>query len=352
MQEILNDIYFDNSLKAYIVSLGIVFMAFVLRLFVAKYIAIIIYHFSKKFTEAIPRKTFVELLAKPLSLFIFYMISIMALYELKLPSFLDIHFYKLQFKDLLQIISVFVLVISFFNFLLKLIDFIVIVLQKKYTDNTAHNHHQLFFFVKDLLKVVLIFFAIVLISKYAFDYNVEGFLTGLGVMAAAIALALKENIENLFASFIIFFDKPFSVGDTVTVSNVTGTVEKIGLRSTRLRSDNKTYITIPNKQMSSGIVENTSNYTARKVSLKIQLKPNTSKEKIETLLAKLNEIFKQESLKDYAVTFSDITNTAIIISCDYSTYPTALTQHNIAKQKINLAVLSSIEALKLEIVGI
>ena len=352
MQNFLHSVYFDNTIKAYLITLGIILSAFVLRVFIAKYIASIIYYLYKKFTEEIPRKTFVELLAKPLSLFIFYVISIMAINELVYPQILQFNLYKLPFKELVRMLSVFVFVFSFFNFLLKLIDFIVVVLQKKYAKNTAHNHHQLFFFIKDLLKVVLIFFAIVIISKYAFNYNVEGFLTGLGVMAAAIALALKENIENLFASFVIFFDKPFSVGDTVTVSNVTGTVEKIGLRSTRLRSDNKTYITIPNKQMAMGIVENSSNYTARKVNLKIQLKPSSSKEKLEMLLAHLNDIFKQESLKEYTINFSDITNTALIINCDYCTYPTAIAQHNITKQKINFAVLSEIEVLKLEVVGI
>lgn len=352
MQDFLYSVYFDNTIKAYLITIGIILLAFVLRVFIAKYIAIIFYYFYKKFTEEVPRKVFVELLAKPLSLFIFYLVSIMAVNELFYPQILQFNLYKLPFKELVRMLGVFVFVFSFFNFLLKLIDFTVVVLQKKYAKNTSHNHHQLFFFIKDLLKVILIFFAIVIISKYAFNYNVEGFLTGLGVMAAAIALALKENIENLFASFVIFFDKPFSVGDTVTVSNVTGIVEKIGLRSTRLRSDNKTYITIPNKQMAMGIVENISNYTARRANLKIQLKPNTSKEILEILLVRLNDTFKKESLKEYAINFSDITNTALVINCDYCTYPTAVTQHNITKQKINFAVLSILEELKLEVVGV
>ena len=55
-------------------------------------------------------------------------------------------------------------------------------------------------------------------------------------MGAALALAAKESIENLIASFIIFFDKPFFTGDTLKVNNVSGTVEKIGLRSTRIRT--------------------------------------------------------------------------------------------------------------------
>ncbi|MEI9958567.1 MAG: mechanosensitive ion channel domain-containing protein [Ferruginibacter sp.] len=56
-------------------------------------------------------------------------------------------------------------------------------------------------------------------------------------------------MENLIASFIIFFDKPFTAGDTLTANNISGTVEKIGLRSTRIRTADKTLVTIPNKLM-------------------------------------------------------------------------------------------------------
>ncbi len=71
-------------------------------------------------------------------------------------------------------------------------------------------------------------------------------------------MATRESLENLIASFIIFFDKPFMVGDLVKVQSITGTVEKIGLRSTRIRTDQKTYVTMPNKQMVDSIMDNLS----------------------------------------------------------------------------------------------
>ena len=100
-------------------------------------------------------------------------------------------------------------------------------------------------------------------------------LASLGLAGAAFALAAKESIENLIASFVIFFDKPFTAGDVLKVNNISGTVEKIGLRSTRIRTDQKTYVTVPNKQMVDSIVDNLSLRTQRKGELRLELSLST-----------------------------------------------------------------------------
>ena len=59
----------------------------------------------------------------------------------------------------------------------------------------------------------------------------------------------KESLENLLGSFTIFLDKPFTVGDIVTVGIVTGTIEKVGFRSTRIKTFDRSIVTVPNKKM-------------------------------------------------------------------------------------------------------
>jgi MscS family membrane protein len=95
-------------------------------------------------------------------------------------------------------------------------------------------------------------------------------------VGAAVALSMRESLENIIASFIIFFDKPFTVGDLVKVNNFTGTIEKIGLRSTRIRTESKTYISVPNKQMVDTIVDNISLRTERKIEMDLQVSVSTS----------------------------------------------------------------------------
>src|SRR6478609_10892106 len=97
-----------------------------------------------------------------------------------------------------------------------------------------------------------------LLLRFTFHYDISKLVTGLSIVGAAIALATKESLENLIASFIIFFDKPFTTGDLVKVQNITGNVERIGLRSTRLRTGDKSYVTVPNKQMVDSILDNIS----------------------------------------------------------------------------------------------
>ena len=69
-------------------------------------------------------------------------------------------------------------------------------------------------------------------------------------------MASKESLENLLGSFTIFFDQPFTVGDIVTVGRVTGVVEKVGFRSTRIRTFDKSLVTVPNKKMIDAELDN------------------------------------------------------------------------------------------------
>ena len=113
-------------------------------------------------------------------------------------------------------------------------------------------------------------------------------------MGAAIALSTRESLENIIASFIIFFDKPFMVGDMVKVSGFTGTIEKIGLRSTRIRTQDKTYISVPNKQMVDSIVDNISLRSERKIEMDLQLSVTTSAQALTDFANHMRAILKAE----------------------------------------------------------
>ena len=104
-------------------------------------------------------------------------------------------------------------------------------------------------FAIDIAKVLTIVLGVVMILGNVFEVNVTALVTGLGIGGVAFALASKESLENLLGSFTIFFDKPFTVGDIVTLGGVTGIVEKVGFRSTRIRTFDKSVVTVPNKNI-------------------------------------------------------------------------------------------------------
>jgi MscS family membrane protein len=87
-------------------------------------------------------------------------------------------------------------------------------------------------------------------------YNVAGLLAGLGIGGLAVALAAKETLANLFGSLAVLMDRTFQVGDRIKQGDVTGTVESIGLRSTRVRTAEGYLVSIPNQLITNGPVTN------------------------------------------------------------------------------------------------
>jgi len=163
------------------------------------------------------------------------------------------------------------LISTFTSLLIRAIDFAAILLEQRAGQSPDQSDNQLIVFFKDFFKVLIIIISLLVIIRFAFGWNIGSLLTGLSIVGAAIALALKESLENLIASFIIFFDKPFATGDLVKVNAITGTVEKIGLRSTRIRTEQKTFVTVPNKQMVDSVLDNFSLRTQRRAELKLEL---------------------------------------------------------------------------------
>jgi MscS family membrane protein len=108
-------------------------------------------------------------------------------------------------------------------------------------------------------KVALLAMAAVAVLSYL-GYPVASLVAGLGIGGLALALAAQKTVENLFGAFSIGVDQPFRVGDTVRVEDFMAIVERIGLRSTRFRTMDRTIVTIPNGKLADSRIES---FTAR-----------------------------------------------------------------------------------------
>ncbi len=107
------------------------------------------------------------------------------------------------------------------------------------------------------LKILI--FAIAMTAALSeLGFSVTSLVAGLGIGGVALALAAQKTVENLFGSLSISLDRPFRVGDVIIVDTVTGTVDSIGLRSTRLRTEARTRVTIPNGKLADMRIENVS----------------------------------------------------------------------------------------------
>ena len=106
-----------------------------------------------------------------------------------------------------------------------------------------------------MLKLLLYLVAILGVLS-AWGYNTSTILAGLGVGGLAIALAAQKTIENLFGGISVIGDRPVLVGDVCRFGDRTGEIMHIGLRSTRIRTADRTIISVPNGQFSSMPLEN------------------------------------------------------------------------------------------------
>ena len=351
MNEFLERIWLDNPVKNYLIVAGVIVFVILLKRFISRYIAGLLYSLVHRIWKEVDKKSFTSLLIKPLGLFLLILVSIIAIHKLKFPELLNIDIYNYSAKQILHAIATMILIFSFIWLLLRIIDFISMILEIKANLTPDQSDNQLIIFFRDFFKVIISIIGIIMVLNYVFDVNVGSLITGLSIVGAAIALALRESLENLIASFIIFFDKPFTTGDSVKVQNITGTVEKIGLRSTRIRSENKTFVSVPNKQMVDSVLDNLSLRTQRRTDLRLELSLQTPATQLRELIQGIKKIIDREEIEDSSVYMTDITGQALIVATEYYTAPITVSELNVMKQEINLAVLELIDELGIGLAG-
>jgi MscS family membrane protein len=264
---------------------------------------------------------------------------------------LDFDIYEVKSKTIMQALAVIIIIVSFIWLLLRLVDFVALVLRNKARSGGGPRDNQMIVFIRDFLKAILGIIGILMILNSAFKVDVTNILGTLGLAGAAVALAAKESIENLIASFVIFFDKPFTAGDVLKVNNISGTVEKIGLRSTRIRTDQKTYVTVPNKQMVDSIVDNLTLRTQRKGELRLELGLSTPAARLDEYIAGIKKILQKDKVENSTAFLNDITASAFLVNVDYFTAPITQEEFNAIKQQVNLDVLRLLEEMELNIAG-
>ena len=149
-------------------------------------------------------------------------------------------------------------------------------------------------------KVFITVFGVIYIAE-SFDVQILPLLTGLGIGGLAFAFAAKDTIENFFGSVAVILDQPFEVGDWVVIGEVEGTVETLGLRSTRIRTFYNSQVTVPNASLVRATVDNYGRRRYRRFTTKVGLTYDTPPEKIEAFCEGVREIVRQHpyTRKDY-----------------------------------------------------
>jgi MscS family membrane protein len=347
-----NQLIFDNPVKKYLyVFIAIAISLLIKRLF-SRFIAGQLFRGAKAIDKGLDKNAFVKLMLAPLEIFLIAFVSVAAIDKLQYPSVLEFEIYEVPFRSIVHGIAKTILIVVFIWLILRTIDFVALLLKQKAAATGDLRDHQLVVFFRDFLKIIIGIIGILMVLGMAFGFEVSKLWTGLGLAGAALALSLKESIENLIASFIIFFDKPFTTGDILKVNNITGTVERIGLRSTRIRTDLKTYVTVPNKQMVDSIVDNQTLRTYRKAEIRLQFESSTSADTIHSFVEDSRKLLSDiAEISDTTVFLNDISGTAYQVNIDYFMVPVPVAVFNELKQKLNLEILHLMERRKIVVAG-
>lgn len=341
MEKFLQQRVFDNTIEAYLYVVCTILVMVFLRRMISRFLAHQLYRFISKKGNSTARQSFLDLVVQPLGLFLLFTISVIAVDKLTFPGVLDIKIYKVTTRQIIESVANGVWVYLFIRLCLCIIDFIALILKEKTNLSKDPSENQLVIFFKDFFKVILIIIGILLVMRFSFNRNLGSLLTGLSIVGAAIALATRESMENLIASFIIFFDKPFAVGDLVKVNNFTGNIEKIGLRSTRIRTTDKTYISVPNKQMVDTIVDNISLRTQRKVELRMEIGLSATAAQLKEAVEAFKKIVQRPNVDSSVIFLSETGKTAHVITIDYFTpVKQEVAAFNQLREDINLELIT------------
>lgn len=281
----LSDIYLGNSVQDYLWVIGAVLGGFIFLRFLAHRISNLIFRLLTRNTKGLDQDELYNLIAQPLKWLIMLLVIYIGTSHLNYPPSWDIAPRdEFGIRMILNRFYVAFLIIIVTWTVLKLTRFLGILLFAKAELTESKTDDQIIPFLIEILKIIVVTLAIFIFMGSVFKVDIGALIAGLGIGGLALALAAKESLENLLASFVIFFDKPFVVGDLVQVNGIVGVVEKLGFRSTRIRTLEKSYLTLPNRLMIDNVLDNLSMRTFRRVNFNIGVTYDTTEEQLKNIV--------------------------------------------------------------------
>lgn len=350
MQEILGfieqiqDIRLDtpllgNTVQEYLVAFG-VFIAAALILYVFKSIVIRRLHIWSEKTPVAFDNALVKIVESygwPLYIFIalFVAVQTIELYD----------WMQVAFERLVMLMLVYYVVYS----LQQVIDYgFYQIIQQRLKEDELFDPG----IIKVLDKVIttLLWIGGLLVVLQNFGFNVTTLLGGLGVGGIAIAFALQNVLSDIFASISIFFDKPFQCGDFIVVGDDMGTVEHIGIKSTRLKSLSGEQLVISNQELTSARVNNYQHMEERRIVFQVGVAYETSQDQLTQVKTMIQEVIEEQKnarfdrvhlaqFGDFSLIFEGV---YFVLTSNYATYMDV-------QEQINFAIKERLEAEGIEI---
>lgn len=196
---------------------------------------------------------------------------------------------------------------------------------------------------------IAIWSVVVLITLASFDYDITGLMAGLGIGGVAVAFALQSILADIFSSVAILLDKPFMVGDVITVGTETGEIESIGLKTTRMKSVTGEQVVISNTDLLGSRIRNFKRMNERRVLFQIGVTYQTKQEHLEAIPAMLREIIEsQEKVRFDRAHLKIFGDFALIFECVYFMLEPDYALYMDTNQRVHLELFRRFQELGIE----
>jgi len=330
--ELLNaNTFFGEPLWKYIASLIYIFLAF----YVSKFLDYLTRVWLKKWTEKTKTQLddlLLGLLNGPVKVVAFVIFLNIGLDMFDWPAAVN----KILDKGLKIVVAA-----TITYAIVKLIDLLMGYWKHRTTAEADRTFdEQLFPIIRKTLKLFVVVVA-VLVTSQNLGFNITAALAGLSVGGLALGLAAQDTVANLFGAVAVFVDKPFRIGDRITLDNIDGVVEAIGLRSTRVRNLDGHLITVPNKTMGNATITNITRRPNIKTVLNIGITYDTPTDKVKTALQILDDIYRGHPMTaDVWISFNKFADCSLNIlvihwwsSTDYKAYLAGMQEMNLSLKR-------------------
>ncbi len=321
----LDVIYWNNSLREYILALGLFVMILVILWIIKTFIIKKIEKLSKK-TKTKADDHFVKAINTIGWPFYFILALNFCIKPLILPEFI-----------VKGIKWVTVIVVAFY-IILGIQKVIVFSIRKIVESKNNELDEATGQVLGKVLTVILWIVAIIMLLSNL-GYNITTLITGLGIGGIAIAFALQNILGDIFSSFSIYLDRPFKVGDFIVIGEDYGTVKKIGIKSTRIKTLRGEELIVSNRELTSVRVHNYKVMKKRRVAFNIGVEYGTSVKKLEAIPKIVKKIIGKVKGTEFSRThFKEFADFSLIFEIVYFMDTKDYVAYMDAREKINLGI--------------
>lgn len=278
--------FWSNSILDWAIALGAILLCYI----GAKLLLWVTNKFVKKYTEKTKTKLddiLIDMLEEPIAVAIAIAGFFWAVGYLNIPN--------PSIEKFFQKFLVFLLVVDITWLIARTADALIQTYVVPITEKSESSFDdQLLPIVQKGLKAVIWILGIIL-ALDNLDVDIGAMIAGLGIGGLALALAAQDAVKNVFGGIMIFADKPFKINDRVQMNGYDGTVEEVGLRSTRIRTLEGRLVVMPNSLFVDNEVTNVTSEPTRKIVLNLGLTYDATPADIEKSLVLLDEIAQRHA---------------------------------------------------------